>query len=187
MTIAILANWWSLVLRGLFGIAFGIFAFFRPAISLSAIILLFGIYAFLDGVLSLAGTVRAARAHKRWAALLLEGMAGVIAGAVTLLWPALTATVLILLVAAWAILSGILEINAAIRLRQVIQGEWLLAVFGVLSILFGILVASVPLAGAIVLMLWIGAFAFVSGILKLALGFRLRRWTARASDFRIAA
>ena len=174
MNVLLVHNWWSLVLRGLLGVFIGIVTFMSPVVTLTALVLLFGAYAFIDGVLGVMGAVRAGRSQDRWGVLLLEGIAGIAAGLITLAWPALTATVLALVIGAWALIHGVLEISAAVRLRKEIQGEWLLGLFGVLSIVFGALMVMVPLAGALVIAMWVGAYALVSGVVLIILGFRLR-------------
>jgi uncharacterized membrane protein HdeD (DUF308 family) len=176
MRIVLARNWWSLVLRGVLGILVGILTFVWPGITLTALVFLFGAYALVDGVVSIAGVIRAAESHERWGALLIEGIAGILAAAVTVLWPPITALALVYVMAAWAIVTGIFEIVAAVRLRKHITGEWLLALSGIVSLLFGILVAALPLAGALVLALWFGAYAFFFGVLLVVLGFRLRNW-----------
>jgi uncharacterized membrane protein HdeD (DUF308 family) len=166
-------NWWAIVLRGIAGILFGIITFFAPGISLAALVLLFGAYAFADGVLSIVSAVRR-RGADRWWLLLLQGIVGIGAGVVTLLWPGITAIALLFVIAAWALVGGALQVAAAIRLRKVITGEWLLALGGVLSIALGVLLVLFPGPGALALVIWIGAYAFVFGILLLVLGFKLR-------------
>src|SRR5919107_863617 len=166
-------NWWAVVLRGLAGILFGVITFVAPGISLVALVLLFGAYAFADGVLAIVSAVRA-RGGDRWGLLLVEGLVGIAAGILTLLWPGITAIALLYVIAAWALVTGAFEIGAAIRLRKVITGEWLLALSGVLSIALGVLLVLAPGPGALALVIWIGAYAFVFGILLVALGFRLR-------------
>src|SRR5918999_1005610 len=166
-------NWWAIVLRGIAGILFGVITFFAPGISLAALVLLFGAYAFADGVLAIVTAVRR-RGTGRGGLLLLEGLAGIAAGIVTLLWPGITAIALLYVIAAWALVTGAFEIAAAIRLRKVITGEWLLALSGVLSIALGVLLVLAPGPGALALVIWIGAYAFVFGALLVALGFRLR-------------
>ena len=170
----LVTNWWSLVLRGLLGVAIGIVTFISPVVTLTALVFLFGAYAFVDGVLALMGAVRAGRAGESWGVLVLEGIFGIAAGVVALIWPAITVTAVTLVIAAWALITGVLEVAAAIRLRKEIRGEWLLALFGVLSIGFGVLMAMMPLVGALVIATWVGAYAFVSGVVLIALGFRLR-------------
>jgi uncharacterized membrane protein HdeD (DUF308 family) len=166
-------NWWAVALRGLAGILFGIITFVSPGISLAALVLLFGAYAFADGVLSIVSAVRR-RGADRWWLLLLQGIVGIGAGVVTLLWPGITALALLFVMAAWALVGGALQVAAAIRLRKVITGEWLLALSGVLSIALGVLLVLFPGPGALALVIWIGAYAFVFGILLLVLGFKLR-------------
>jgi uncharacterized membrane protein HdeD (DUF308 family) len=166
-------NWWAVALRGLAGILFGIITFVAPGISLAALVLLFGAYAFADGVLSIVSAVRR-RGADRWWLLLLQGIVGIGAGVVTLLWPGITALALLFVIAAWALVGGALQVAAAIRLRKVITGEWLLALGGVLSIALGVLLVLFPGPGALALVIWIGAYAFVFGILLLVLGFKLR-------------
>jgi uncharacterized membrane protein HdeD (DUF308 family) len=166
-------NWWVVLLRGLAGIIFGLLTFFEPGISLAALVLLFGAYAFVDGVFSIVTAVRR-RSADRWWLLLLEGIAGILAGIATLIWPAITAIVLLYLIAAWALVTGVLEIAAAIRLRKAITGEWLLALSGVASVILGVLLIIAPGPGALAVVIWIGAYAFVFGALLVALSFRLR-------------
>jgi uncharacterized membrane protein HdeD (DUF308 family) len=176
MNFALARNWWSLVARGVLGILLGVVAFVWPGVTIGALVLLFGAYALIDGVVSLAGALRAAEAHERWGALLLEGIMGVLAAAATILWPAITTLVLVYIIAAWAIITGVAEIAAAIRLRRHVAGEWLLGLAGVVSVVFGLLIAAVPVAGALAIAFWFGAYAFIFGIVLLTLGFRLRRW-----------
>jgi uncharacterized membrane protein HdeD (DUF308 family) len=177
MRVILAKNWWSLVLRGLLGIALGIVTFLWPGITLTALVFLFAGYALLNGSLSLAGALRAAEAGDRWGALLFEGIIGILAAFLTALWPAITALALVFVIAAWAIATGVAEIAAAIRLRRHIHGEWLLALAGVVSIVFGVLLAAMPIAGALVIALWVGAYMLVFGVTLVALGVRLRSWS----------
>jgi len=179
MNFILARNWWSLVIRGMVGILLGIVAFGWPGVTLGAMVLLFGAYALIDGIVNLAGAFHAAGAHERWGMLLLEGMVGVGAALVTIFWPAITAFALIYIIAAWAILTGIAEIAAAIRLRRHIAGELLLGLAGVLSILFGVIMMAAPLVGVLVIAAWFGAYAFIFGVVLLALGLRLRGWHHR--------
>jgi uncharacterized membrane protein HdeD (DUF308 family) len=166
-------NWWAVSLRGLAGILFGIITFVAPGISLAAVVLLFGAYAFADGVLAIVSAVRR-RGTDRWWLLLIEGLVGIAAGVLTLLWPDITALALLYVIAAWALVTGAFEIAAAIRLRKAISGEWLLALSGILSIALGVLLILWPGPGALALVIWIGAYAFVFGALLFALGLRLK-------------
>lgn len=177
MTPQLAHSWWSLVLRGAVAILVGLITFVWPGITFGALVILFGAYAFIDGIVGLTGAFRASRAHERWGALLLEGVVGIIAALITIAWPAITALALIYVIAAWAIVTGVLEIMAAVQLRKYITGEWLLALSGVASIIFGILVMAVPLAGALIIALWVGVYAVIFGVLLIGLGFRLRNWS----------
>jgi uncharacterized membrane protein HdeD (DUF308 family) len=163
--------WWVLALRGVLAVLFGLFAFFIPGITLLSLVLLFGAYVLLDGIFDLVAATRSPSHH--WA-LVLEGIVGIIAGILTFLWPGITAMVLLYLIAFWAIFTGVLEIIAGIRLRQVLSDEIWLILMGVLSLLFGLFIVIFPGAGALAVVYWIGAYALLFGIMLLALAFRLR-------------
>jgi uncharacterized membrane protein HdeD (DUF308 family) len=168
-------NWWVLALRGLAAIVFGVLAFLWPSITLFVLVLLFGAYMFVDGIFAIVAAVRAAGREARWWLLLIEGVLGVLAGLVAAFWPGLTALALLYFIAAWAIVSGILEVIGAIRLRQEIEGEWALGLSGALSVLFGILLVVIPAPAGLLSLVWlIGAYALVFGVLLLVLAFRLR-------------
>ena len=168
---ALAANWLALALRGLVAVLFGLLTFFLPGMTLTTLILLFGAYALVDGIFNVVAFFRVASHH--WA-LLIEGVIGIIAGVLTLAWPAITALVLLYVIAFWAIFTGIFEIIAGIRLRKVIANEWLLLGMGAVSFLFGWFILFAPGAGALAIVLWIGAYALVSGVFLLALAFRLQ-------------
>lgn len=164
-------HWWALALRGVFAVLFGLLTFFIPGITLLTLVLLFGAYALLDGIFDIISAIRSPSHH--WA-LILEGMVGIIVGILTFIWPGITAMVLLYLIAFWAIFTGVLEIVAGVRLRAAIANEVLLILMGVLSLLFGLFIIIFPGAGALAVALWIGAYAFIFGIMLIALAFRLR-------------
>jgi uncharacterized membrane protein HdeD (DUF308 family) len=174
-------RWWLLALRGAAAIIFGIITIAAPAAGLVVLVMLFGVYALVDGVLDLVLAIRGARQGAPWGALVFAGIGGLVAGAITLLWPGVSAMALLFLIAAWAVVTGVASIVAAVRLRKAIEGEWLLALSGVLSIAFGILVALFPGAGALAVVIWIGAYALVFGVMLVALGFRLRSLRTRVA------
>ncbi len=176
MTIVLARNWWSLVIRGFVAILLGAVTLLWPGITVGALVILYAAYALSDGVFSLIGAWRASQSHERWGALVLEGIAGVAAAAVTVFWPAITALVLVYVIAAWALVTGVLEIAAAVRLRKHISGEWLLALSGVVSIVFGVWVIWAPLAGVLAIAFGVGIYALFFGATLIALGFRLRSW-----------
>src|SRR5512135_3769825 len=165
MVIVLARNWWALVLRGLFAVLFGIMALAWPGITLGALVLLYGAYALADGVFAIAAVMAGRTGGRPWWSLLVEGLVGIAVGIMTFAWPGITALVLLYLIAAWAFVTGIFEIVAAIRLREEIRGEWLLALSGILSILFGLALVVYPGAGALAVIWVIGAYAIASGVL----------------------
>lgn len=173
MLIVYTSSWWSLVLRGLAAIAFGVLAFAWPQITLTALVFLWGAYALVDGAFAIAAGVKSYGENKRWWVLLLEGILGVAAGLVAFLVPGITALALLILIAAWAMVTGAFEIAAAIQLRKHIKGEWLLALAGVASVLFALALLFNPAAGALALVWLIGAYSIVFGVLLIVLGVRL--------------
>jgi uncharacterized membrane protein HdeD (DUF308 family) len=173
--LALLAkNWWLVALRGIAAILFGVLAAIVPGLTLALLVMLFGAYALIEGGFNVVAAVRGATGGRAWWALLLEGLVSLAAGVVAFIMPGLTALALVYLIAAWAIVTGILEIAVAVRLRKHITGEWWLALSGVLSIAFGVLVSLFPGAGALAMVLWIGAYSIIFGILLLAVAFKLR-------------
>ena len=167
-------NWWAIALRGLVAILFGIAAFIWPGITLMVLVALFGAYALVDGIFAVIESFRRDAVGERWWALLIEGLIGIAIDVVTFSWPRLTAMGLLYLIAFWAIVTGVFEIITAIRLRHEIRGEWMMVLIGVLSIAFGLLLVARPLAGALSVVLVIGAFVFAMGVLMIALAFKLR-------------
>jgi uncharacterized membrane protein HdeD (DUF308 family) len=171
---AIAKRWWMLVVRGIAAMAFGVLAIVWTSSSLLALVLVWSAYALIDGVTSLALAVRAGRARQRWGWLLFDGLVGIAAAALTVLWPQITAVALLMLIAAWAVITGIAKIVAAIELRRVIRGEWFLGLSGLVSIIFGVLMMIFPGAGALAVVTIIGVYAIAFGALLTVLGFRIR-------------
>jgi len=166
--------WWVLVLRGVSAIVFGVLAFLWPGVTIEVLILFFGVYMLVDGVFTVVAAV-GGRAHtEHWVLLLCEGLLGIGVGIVTWIAPVVAGIALLMYVAAWALVTGVLEIVAAIRLRREIAGEFWLALSGVLSIGFGVLLVAFPLAGALTLVWVLGGYAVAFGIVLIVLGFRVR-------------
>lgn len=170
-------NWWALALRATAALIFGIVAFALPGPTLAAVVLVFGAYAIADGVLSIVAAVRGIRRHERWGAMLAQGILGIIAGLIALFYPIVGALGLTYLVAAWALLTGSFQIAAAIKLRRLITGEWLMILGGVLSIALAVMMVLLPTTGMLVLVWWLGAYAIITGAVGLALAFRVRQWS----------
>jgi len=176
-------NWWAVVLRGVCAILFGLAAFAWPGITLAVLILLYGAYALADGILAVIWSVRARQGGFPWG-VFLAGIAAIVAGILAFAWPGLTALALLYLIAAWAIVRGVFEIIAAIRLRKEIDNEWLLGLSGFASIVLGVLLLAWPGMGVLAVLWWIGAFAIVFGVVEIALGFRLKGLRGRLTPRR---
>jgi len=175
---AIARRWWTLVLRGLAAITFGVLTLAAPRISLFTLVIIWAAYAFADGVFALLFAARGAREHRPWGWLVFEGLVGIGAAIATVAWPNITALVLLVTIGVWAIITGVAEIAAAIELRRVIRHEWLLGLSGLLSIAFGAFVLVSPGAGALAVLWMIGTYAVVFGVVLVALGFRLHRFVS---------
>lgn len=174
-------NWWAFVLRGVAAVLFGILTFLWPGMALLTLVYLFGFYAMTDGVFNIIGAFRrTGRDQQPWWALLISGVLSIVAGVIAFFLPPVAAMALLYLIAAWAVVTGVMSVIAAIRLRKQIEGEWVLVLSGVLSLLFGVFVVAFPGAGALALILWIGAYVFVMGVMLIVLGFRLRSFVRAA-------
>jgi len=167
-------NWWALLLRGIVAVLFGVFAFAWPGVTLLSLIFVFGAYALVDGVFAIVAGVRSPAGSGMWWIMLLLGVVGVIAGILAFVWPGATAFSLLVLMASWAIITGILEIVAAIQLRKVVTGEWLMVLGGLASIVIGALILMNPAAGALAVVWIIGSYAIFYGLLFIVLGIKLR-------------
>jgi uncharacterized membrane protein HdeD (DUF308 family) len=169
-------NWWLLLLRGIAAIAFGLLAFLWPGLTLLTLVFLWGIYAIADGILALWAAIasKGGEIAPRWW-LAVVGIAGILAGTLAFVWPGMTALVLLMFIASWAIVIGVLQIWGAIRLRKEIEGEWLLALSGVLSVAFGVIMFAQPGAGALAVVWLIGWFAILAGCVYIGLAFQLKK------------
>ena len=165
-------SWWAVGLRGLLGILFGLICLLTPGIAVGVFVILFSAYMLVDGVFAIISGIKAARNGERWGLLILEGIVDVAAGVIAFLWPLITLVALTWLVAIWAIVSGALMLGAAFTLN-IDHGRWWLALGGIASVIFGILLVIEPLVGAVVLTMWIGAYALVFGVVLLILAFQL--------------
>jgi uncharacterized membrane protein HdeD (DUF308 family) len=167
--------WWAFLVRGVLSIVFGIVAFIAPIIGIAFLVGVFAAWAIVDGAAGVMTGIQSRGRDRSWWLSILEGLAGLIAGALALIFPVFAAEVLLLIIAAWAIVTGVFEIVAAIRLREQITGELWLALAGVASILFGLVLFLFPAAGALTVVWLIGGFAIAWGVLLVMLGLRLRR------------
>lgn len=168
-------NWWLLLLRGIAAVIFGILCFAWPAVSLIALVILFGVYALLDGFFSLIAAVLGRHKSTPLWWLIIAGLISVAAGIVTLLYPQVTALVLVIFIGAWALVRGGFEIAGAMMLRKEIRNEWLLIAAGLLSVIFGVAILINPGVGALALVWLIGIYAILFGVPMIWLAFRLRK------------
>lgn len=170
-------NWWVVVLRGVLAILFGVMALVWPGLTLEVLVMFFGAYALVDGVFAILAAFTNRTGHQTWWVLLLEGLVGIAAGLIAFFRPGLATLVLLYVIAFWAIATGVLEILAAIRLRKEIEGEWKLALSGVLSLGFGILLLLFPAVGVLTIVWMIGIYSIIFGVILLVLGWSLREST----------
>lgn len=173
MIVALAENWWAIAIRGVLGILFGLVALFLPGATMLSLVLLFAAYAFVDGIFGIVSAVRAVREGQRWGLLVLEGLVNIATAAIAVLWPGITVIAFVLLIAAWAILSGALMLGAAFRLESG-DGRWWLVLGGLVSLIYGALLVVAPMIGAVVLTWWLGAYALVFGLALIVLAFKLK-------------
>ena len=173
-TVELARWWWTFILRGILAIAFGVLAFFAPGIGIAMLVGLFAAWALIDGAMSLYTGIRTRETDRSWWLEVLEGIVSIAAGVIALLFPVLAAEVLVIIIGVWAVVTGVFQIWAAIRLRERIKGEFWLGLAGVASILFGVILFVYPAAGALSLVWLIGSFAIVFGVFLIILGWRLR-------------
>jgi len=166
-------NWWAFVMRGAAAVLFGLLALTLPGATMLSLVLLFAAYALVDGVFAVTAAVRAAKAHERWGLLVLEGVADILVAILAVAWPGVTVLFFVCLVGVWAVLTGGLLLAAGLKVDAAL-GRWWMVLGAVVSILFGILLLIAPLAGAVVLTWWIGAYALIFGVAMLVLAFRLK-------------
>lgn len=170
------SNWWVLALRGLIAVLFGVLAFIWPKATLITLVLFFGAFALVNGILSLILAAKTPKGYPKVGSLIVGGILGILAGLLTFVMPGITALGLLIVIAAWAIVTGLMEIVAAARLRKIITNEWLLMLAGIASVAFGVILLLQPAAGALALIWLIATWAVVFGILLIVLAFRVRNW-----------
>ena len=171
---AIAENWWLMLLRGIASVVFGVLALAWPGKTLLILLVLFGAYAVVDGLLALGAAFGRGRSSGSSWWLAIVGGLGVITGLATFLWPGVTAIILLFFIGAWTLMRGLLEIAGAIQMRRETEDAWLLALDGVVSVIFGVSVLVFPGAGALALIWIIAAYAIVTGAILILLSLRVR-------------
>jgi uncharacterized membrane protein HdeD (DUF308 family) len=167
-------HWWQIALRGFLALIFGILVLAWPGVALAILAIIFGAYVFVDGIFTLVAAVnyKAGAGRRTW--LFIRGIAGIIVGLITFFWPAITALALVIIIAAWALVTGVMELIFAFKANQDSAIRWMFAISGILSLILGALMLAQPIIGALVIVWVIGAYAVLAGILLIILGFRLR-------------
>jgi uncharacterized membrane protein HdeD (DUF308 family) len=171
-----LKNWGWTIARGVAAIIFGLLALLMPGATWVVLMSFFAVYALFDGVGSLIEAFSKESPQQRpWWQLALRGLLGVAVAILWFAWPGRASQTFLYVLGTWAIVTGVLEIASAIRLRRIIEHEWRLAFAGLLAIGFGVIAWTRPLAGALAIVWWVGTYAIIFGGLMVALGFRMRR------------
>lgn len=178
-TAALQRNWWLLLIRGILALLFAGIAFALPVATLAGLVFAFGIYMGVDGIVAFFAGARAAAHHERWGELMIEGVIGVVAAAVAFVFPLATIIAIVIFAAVWAVFSGIALLVGAFRIHGASGGRWIMALGGIVSIIWGVLLWWEPIAGAVVLTYWLGAYAVLFGIAMVVLALRLRRGIVR--------
>jgi uncharacterized membrane protein HdeD (DUF308 family) len=178
----ITSHWWVPLLRGIVAVIFGVVILLYPISSVSVLVVLFGAFMFVDGILNIVTALRFAHPDTgHWWAILVQGIVGIAIGLITFFLPGLTAVTLGFLVGIWAIITGVLEVVAAFRLRRDVPNEIFLVIAGVLSFIVGIWLVAFPIAALIALVYLLAIYAIVGGIALTVLAFRLRSHSARGA------
>lgn len=169
-------SWWSLMIRGVVAVIFGILALTSPTRTLDFLITLFGIFVLVVGVVATIGAIMHRRESDNWWLVLIPGVAGIVIGVISIAMPSFTQAVVIYLIAIWALVSGIGQIYSAMKIRKDVEGEWIPILIGIISVVLGIILFVRPLEAAATVMWLVGLFVLVLGILWLVMGFRVRGW-----------
>src|SRR5437763_7898223 len=166
-------NWWLVLLQGVFSVVLGVLALARPGVTLAVLVVLWGLFALLNGVVDVFAAIGAAGSHRSWGWRLAGGLVGILAGLAILRWPGLSALFVLYLVAIWAIMMGIVRLVGAIADHEMLPHAWLVALAGVVSVLFGIAMFAWPAAGLLALVYLVGIYAIVYGLITCVMAFRL--------------
>ncbi len=169
-------TWWSLLARGIAAVVFGILAIFWPDRVLEVLVKILGIFVLVVGIVFTVGAVAHRGPDRHWIRHLIPGIMGIVVGIITVAWPQITTVFLVYLIALWALIHGIGEIHAAMRLRRDIAGEWIPLIIGVASIVIGVILMFAPLMAGAMIMWLVGLFVLILGILWLIMAFRARKW-----------
>lgn len=173
MFIQLSRHWWWLALRGIAMILFGIIALAWRGETLGSFMLLFGGFALVDGLLAIFATLTGVAGNKRWW-ILLHGLASVVLAVFTFIWTETAATILLYMVAAWALITGMMEVVEARRLDRSVSNVELLYQSGKVSILFAVLLILVSRTSVLSVAQMMGPAAIIFGLLTLVLSLNIR-------------
>jgi uncharacterized membrane protein HdeD (DUF308 family) len=174
-------TWWSLLIRGIAALVLGILALTRPGSVLAVIVTLLGIIVLAIGVVAAIGALTHRDEAKRWVVILVPAIIGIMIGIITIAWPAGMATLIVYVIAIWALVHGITEIYSSLKLRKDVEGEWMPIIIGIVSVILGILLLARPLTAGSVVVWLVGLVVLVLGIFWLIMAFRTRRWQQESS------
>ena len=169
-------SWWSLMIRGIVAVIFGILALTAPTKTLDFLVMLFGIFVLVVGLVATIGAIMHRKESENWWLILIPGLAGIVIGIISIAMPEVTTTIVIYLIAIWALISGLGQIYSAMKIRKDVEGEWMPILIGVISVVLGIILFVMPREVAGTVMWLVGLFVLVLGILWLIMGFRVRSW-----------
>ncbi len=164
----------AMIIRGILAILFGLLALFMPGLTLELLVFLFAFYALFDGFLGIVASITAMSHHQQWWVFLLEGILGLAVGVAALVWPGITMVILLYLIAAWAVLTGLMELFGAIAVPFDAGTRWLIGIAGVLSLFLGILMFVYPITSLFILVLFVGIYALLFGALLVIFGIRVK-------------
>ena len=176
--------WWVLLLRGALAIIFGMLALGYPGMTLATLVLTFAFFALVDGIANVCYGIAGRKDNESWWVLLLEGLLGIAFGVITFQAPGITALLLLLYIGFWAVGTGVLRIVLAIRLRKEIEGEWWMALGGLVSILFGMSVIARPGAGAIAVLTVMGLWSIITGVFLVLGSFKVKSLGGKPGDLK---
>jgi uncharacterized membrane protein HdeD (DUF308 family) len=164
------------MIRGIVAVIFGILALTAPTKTLDFLVMLFGIFVLVVGLVATIGAIMHRKESENWWLILIPGLAGIVIGIISIAMPEVTTTIVIYLIAIWALISGLGQIYSAMKIRKDVEGEWMPILIGVISVVLGIILFVMPREVAGTVMWLVGLFVLVLGILWLIMGFRVRSW-----------
>lgn len=167
-------SWWVFLLYGIAAIGFGLAALFLPNQTLRILLMGFGLLSLVDGVVSLLSMFRKDVALPSWV-LALYGLVSIGFGLWVLMRPEQFGSVFLWLLALWLVLAGFARVLFAVMIRKVVQGEWLLALSGLLAAALGIWIFINPDVGLVAIAVWLGVGALIYGALQIFVALRLRK------------